>query len=163
MLLFLVLSLFIVSAIVLCVCVSFFFSSISRHTICALVTGVQTCALPICIEPSNGERFQSRMPDRRQIIAIEHAPFWQAASRNREAMGQDRTLGLFQRYPSKPHFELRKTVVISARMETAISAGPAAPLGSPAGPWMRADRKSVGWGKRVAVRVDPGGRRFIKK
>src|SRR3546814_14137662 len=53
------------------------------------------------IEPSNGERFQSRMPDRRQIIAIEHAPFWQAASRNREAMGQDRTLGLFQRYPSK--------------------------------------------------------------
>src|SRR3546814_19993486 len=48
-------------------------------------------------------------------------------------MGQDRTLGLFQRYPSKPHFELRKTVVISARMETAISAGPAAPIGSPAG------------------------------
>src|SRR3546814_1734657 len=92
------------------------------------------------IEPSNGERFQSRMPDRRQIIAIEHAPFWQAASRNREAMGQDRTLGLFQRYPSKPHFELRKTVVISARMETAIPAGPAAPIGSPAGPWMRASR-----------------------
>src|SRR3546814_5129399 len=28
--------------------VLFFFSSIRRHTICALVTGVQTCALPIC-------------------------------------------------------------------------------------------------------------------
>src|SRR3546814_10104663 len=26
----------------------FFFSSRSRHTMCALVTGVQTCALPIC-------------------------------------------------------------------------------------------------------------------
>src|SRR3546814_4055319 len=26
----------------------FFFSSIRRHTRCALVTGVQTCALPIC-------------------------------------------------------------------------------------------------------------------
>src|SRR3546814_4270837 len=26
----------------------FFFSSRIRHTICALVTGVQTCALPIC-------------------------------------------------------------------------------------------------------------------
>src|SRR3546814_15926356 len=26
----------------------FFFSSRSRHTSCALVTGVQTCALPIC-------------------------------------------------------------------------------------------------------------------
>src|SRR3546814_3305748 len=28
----------------------FFFSSIRRHTICALVTGVQTCALPILID-----------------------------------------------------------------------------------------------------------------
>src|SRR3546814_2587078 len=29
-------------------CVDFFFSSRRRHTSCALVTGVQTCALPIC-------------------------------------------------------------------------------------------------------------------
>src|SRR3546814_3012175 len=27
----------------------FFFSSRRRHTICALVAGVQTCALPICL------------------------------------------------------------------------------------------------------------------
>src|SRR3546814_5784066 len=33
----------------------FFFSSRRRHTRCALVTGVQTCALPICIaEPIAG-------------------------------------------------------------------------------------------------------------
>src|SRR3546814_1040122 len=33
------------------ICVSsFFFSSRRRHTRCALVTGVQTCALPICGE-----------------------------------------------------------------------------------------------------------------
>src|SRR3546814_3123205 len=38
--------LFIVSYILLCV---FFLSSRRRHTRCALVTGVQTCALPICI------------------------------------------------------------------------------------------------------------------
>src|SRR3546814_10571978 len=31
------------------VSVFFFFSSRRRHTRCALVTGVQTCALPICI------------------------------------------------------------------------------------------------------------------
>src|SRR3546814_5232319 len=31
------------------ICVVFFFSSRSRHTRCAVVTGVQTCALPICI------------------------------------------------------------------------------------------------------------------
>src|SRR3546814_6950796 len=34
-----------------CVCMYlFFFSSRRRHTRCALVTGVQTCALPICEE-----------------------------------------------------------------------------------------------------------------
>src|SRR3546814_5414443 len=33
-------------------CVSFFFSSRRRHTRCALVTGVQTCALPISFEES---------------------------------------------------------------------------------------------------------------
>src|SRR3546814_1329145 len=31
----------------LCFCLFFFFSSRRRHTRCALVTGVQTCALPI--------------------------------------------------------------------------------------------------------------------
>src|SRR3546814_1305228 len=31
-----------------CYCIFFFFSSRRRHTRCALVTGVQTCALPIC-------------------------------------------------------------------------------------------------------------------
>src|SRR3546814_2941751 len=30
----------------------FFFSSRRRHTRCALVTGVQTCALPICLRQS---------------------------------------------------------------------------------------------------------------
>src|SRR3546814_1293465 len=33
--------------------VLFFFSSRSLHTSCALVTGVQTCALPILLSPSN--------------------------------------------------------------------------------------------------------------
>src|SRR3546814_6456043 len=33
----------------------FFFSSRRRHTRCALVTGVQTCALPIWFDPSNLE------------------------------------------------------------------------------------------------------------
>src|SRR3546814_11077674 len=31
-----------------CIVILFFFSSRRRHTRCALVTGVQTCALPIC-------------------------------------------------------------------------------------------------------------------
>src|SRR3546814_1988700 len=35
----------------------FFFSSRRRHTRCALVTGVQTCALPIYFTASRGFRF----------------------------------------------------------------------------------------------------------
>src|SRR3546814_7061419 len=35
------------SAVICCLCSFFFFSSRRRHTRCALVTGVQTCALPI--------------------------------------------------------------------------------------------------------------------
>src|SRR3546814_5974294 len=34
-------------------CILFFFSSIRRHTRCALVTGVQTCALPILKDSSS--------------------------------------------------------------------------------------------------------------
>src|SRR3546814_4238895 len=33
----------------------FFFSSRRRHTRCALVTGVQTCALPIYLEPRHAK------------------------------------------------------------------------------------------------------------
>src|SRR3546814_4180923 len=33
--------------------VCFFFSSRRRHTRCALVTGVQTCALPICLSETD--------------------------------------------------------------------------------------------------------------
>src|SRR3546814_3891890 len=34
----------------------FFFSSRRRHTRCALVTGVQTCALPICLGSPGSSR-----------------------------------------------------------------------------------------------------------
>src|SRR3546814_13217676 len=43
-------------------CCYFFFSSRRRHTRCALVTGVQTCALPIY------EYYQSRWPGALAII-----------------------------------------------------------------------------------------------
>src|SRR3546814_3208757 len=36
----------------LSLCILFFFSSRRRHTRCALVTGVQTCALPISLRPN---------------------------------------------------------------------------------------------------------------
>src|SRR3546814_8597082 len=47
----------------------FFFSSRRRHTRCALVTGVQTCALPICqghrlVDPEPGEHLVEARPPR---------------------------------------------------------------------------------------------------
>src|SRR3546814_2106262 len=41
---------------------SFFFSSRRRHTRCALVTGVQTCALPIFIFPEGYPAAKIRFP-----------------------------------------------------------------------------------------------------
>src|SRR3546814_20970952 len=49
-----------------CVLVWFFFSSRRRHTRCALVTGVQTCALPIW--PTGGRRQPRRYP--REIAGV---------------------------------------------------------------------------------------------
>src|SRR3546814_4437942 len=57
--------------------VLFFFSSRRRHTRCALVTGVQTCALPIC----------ARFPDRPQRQTHGRFP---AYERDRRMSGQQR-------------------------------------------------------------------------
>src|SRR3546814_953679 len=57
-----------------CLCY-FFFSSRGRHTRCALVTGVQTCALPISSELSPGDsskvvhRVPAALPKRRSCCA----------------------------------------------------------------------------------------------
>src|SRR3546814_4533771 len=51
-----------------CSCFIVFFSSRRRHTRCALVTGVQTCALPICPQQQRRRQHQGRgqRRDRRQ-------------------------------------------------------------------------------------------------
>src|SRR3546814_1948265 len=55
----------------------FFFSSRRRHTRCALVTGVQTCALPILLLDENGESLSGRdgppPPRLREAIAAAEA------------------------------------------------------------------------------------------
>src|SRR3546814_5262714 len=52
----------------------FFFSSRRRHTSCALVTGVQTCALPICFGncPQYIQGRQHRFRDLPETIAAPH-------------------------------------------------------------------------------------------
>src|SRR3546814_400944 len=46
-----------------------FFSSRRRHTRCALVTGVQTCALPILVDRMLYTDLQTRMPDHLLVLA----------------------------------------------------------------------------------------------
>src|SRR3546814_19447 len=51
----------------------FFFSSRRRHTRCALVTGVQTCALPICIlirRSDDAELYRDAYEEAQRIIRI---------------------------------------------------------------------------------------------
>src|SRR3546814_3114504 len=56
--------------------ISFFFSSRRRHTSCALVTGVQTCALPIFL--NGGDDPDDVIPigfDRRRLDRAAHEAF----------------------------------------------------------------------------------------
>src|SRR3546814_20932657 len=54
----------------------FFFSSRRRHTRCALVTGVQTCALPICLPATmqassqRAGRYENAVPDLAEAAAL---------------------------------------------------------------------------------------------
>src|SRR3546814_7058358 len=58
-------------------CVSFFFSSRRRHTRCALVTGVQTCALPIYRARDNIRYLESELAVRASMRQLEQ---WNAES-----------------------------------------------------------------------------------
>src|SRR3546814_4115035 len=50
----------------------FFFSSRRRHTSCALVTGVQTCALPICgdVEALAAHPFEPCLEPARRFVGL---------------------------------------------------------------------------------------------
>src|SRR3546814_12912778 len=106
----------------------FFFSSRRRHTMCALVTGVQTCALPIYD---------------RDLQPADRRAGCRAAGAGRPAAAAVRDAGRRRQ---------RHRAAGGQRRRTGGALAPA--LG---------DRKSVVEGKSVAVRVDLGGRRIIKK
>src|SRR3546814_13450636 len=129
-------------------CDLFFFSSRRRHTRCALVTGVQTCALPISeilfrtrissqlfkgLEP-----LARRLPGRLYHVNVLGCTLFAAVSGSSAATAA--TVGLI------PVPELEKRG----------SARPLA-LGTLAGAGTLGERQCVGEGQRVAVRVDLGG------
>src|SRR3546814_6266844 len=115
----------------------FFFSSRRRHTRCALVTGVQTCALPIYCAIALESPHRSEHPAMARS-GIRHPPCsWSS------------------RGPPGPAATPRCSTGTQVR-----KAGLAACAGND---WPRKARKSVVAGKRVSVGVVLGGRRIIKK
>src|SRR3546814_15751977 len=112
----------------------FFFSSRGRHTRCALVTGVQTCALPIYVDVD-------RALAARDVIG---AP--DLFDRTVERVLDQFLMALAARQGA---IDLRDDLAFGV-----IAVGIDRRHG---------DRKSVGLGKRVSVSVDLGGSGFIKK
>src|SRR3546814_7647305 len=110
----------------------FFFSSRRRHTRCALVTGVQTCALPILASVPSGSNIigLGSIDGERVIVMLENGS---------EIIG--RVVGLVVNYCSK----LPTTLMWGTNLTRNG----------------RKDRKSVVSGKSVSVRVDLGGIRLF--
>src|SRR3546814_16161988 len=103
--------------------VVFFFSSRRRHTRCALVTGVQTCALPISEDCRRGTGHGTHVAG---------------------TIGSDK-------YGVAP-----AVTIVPVRVLDCWGGGRFSWI-------LKGDRKSVEWGKSVAVRGVLGGRRTIKK
>src|SRR3546814_10305590 len=114
-------------------CDDFFFSSRRRHTRCALVTGVQTCALPI----SHRRKVEGR---------------WEYFAVRRHASAP----------PPKARVEAIDGVKgqMLSILRRAANLGQVCPTNTELA---RQDRKSVVSGKSVYVRLDLGGRRLVKK
>src|SRR3546814_17016928 len=110
-------------------CFLFFYSSRRRHTRCALVTGVQTCALPIFI-----------------LIVVVAAI----------------VIGGLLYYLDARQYESTDDAYVDAHI-VRLAPTVGGTLKAVADLDNRQDRKSVGEGKSVSVRVDLGGRRILKK
>src|SRR3546814_18084975 len=133
-----------------CVFVLFFFASRRRHTRCALVTGVQTCALPILLAQveRNGVKLDVPLLGKISLELAERMATLQSDA-FREAggefnLGSPKQLGVIL-------YEQLKLPVLGKT-----------PKGEPSTA-EDVDRKSVVSGKSGSVRVDLGGRRVHKK
>src|SRR3546814_16205658 len=113
---------------------SFCFSSRRRHTCCSLVTGVQTCALPISL--SKDENYQAAIKSfsKRSQSRPMNADWVFAGS----LFVKDETEG--------------KSVYLAESGDVICVAN-----------FQSADSKTAGLGKHVSVLVGLGGRRFIQK
>src|SRR3546814_15372116 len=118
-------------------CVFFFFSSRRRHTRCALVTGVQTCALPIYLAENHLEIVVGDVAEPR--LGLDAKDFDSLAGRVDHIVHCGALVNHMLSYA-----DLFGPNVAGIAQLIAL------------------DRKSVVEGTSVSVRVDLGGRRIIK-
>src|SRR3546814_10227401 len=102
-----------VSSVCLFFCCFFFFSSRRRHTRCALVTGVQTCALPIYF----GRVFPARLRGTRQydamkvVVGTENVKASRREGKLQESLGQkEGVLPLLEYLHFKPTPDNRRDI-----------------------------------------------------
>src|SRR3546814_2152581 len=103
---------------VVVLCVYFFFTIRRRHAICALVTGVQTCALPISVDGEvtvdGGEIHDLRWLAPREVLArrdrgeVDLAPpTWVTLADLADLPSVDVALALAESRRPLPHYETR--------------------------------------------------------
>src|SRR3546814_11542521 len=140
-----------------------FFSSRRRHTRCALVTGVQTCALPISarrlqtipgVGPLTALAVEAFAPPMESFSCGRDFAAWLGLVPRQFSSGGKERLG---RTSKAGQADIRRLLIIGAMSRLNWMGRKSIPDDS----WL--DRKSVGKGKSVSVRVDLGGRVFIKK
>src|SRR3546814_12280349 len=126
----------------------FFFASRRRHTRCALVTGVQTCALPIFVVA-----VQNRAGGLQHLLhLVTHAQRLAGSAGQRHG-------GRIQRAV----VEVLGAARVVGRHLVRQQAGDQRDQLVPEGQEDRGDRQSVVEGKSVSVSVDVRSRRIIKK
>src|SRR3546814_11554792 len=141
-----------------------FFSSRRRHTSCALVTGVQTCALPICrvwVVPAGGDPENPQEVDRLRIASPAGSDIVKGLDglfrvRNGGILPDDPEARIVTRSLEGSNVTattpLVEMIEASKRWDSTLRLISAAP-----------ERNSVVYGKSVSVRVDLGGRSSINK
>src|SRR3546814_11671055 len=138
--------------IVVLVLFLFFFSSRRRHTRCALVTGVQTCALPIFFCTAGSGIMRSEAPPAEAVSPSRGYGVTKAPARKGDA--DEGEQGFIPAASGGHHSGDRHQLHRRGVGRPGRSARPAA-LGR-SGAVLYHNRKSVGQGTRVSERVDTG-------
>src|SRR3546814_1639061 len=112
----------VVFAVYMCL-IFFFFSSRRRHTRCALVTGVQTCALPISVlspdgitvlyyDIGNGHYYAYDVPSKRTRKLTEGLPpFWDTYRERNVRNGMDYYTVKLAGWSKDGHYEIGRAHV----------------------------------------------------